>query len=68
LHRARTLTGLLIARIEEDLRRLLGLRSESHRVDVDQMGLHFCRRSSQVGALDELRSEPAKLLFGRPIG
>src|SRR2546423_9292733 len=68
LYRARTLTGLLIARIEEDLRGLLGLRSESQRVDVDQTGLHLCRRPSQVGALDELRFEPAKLLFGRPIG
>jgi len=35
---------------------------------VDQMGFHRFRRPSQVGALDELRSEPAKLLFGRPIG
>src|SRR5438105_4761311 len=48
--------------------KLHALRSESQRVDVDQMGLHRCHRSSQVGALDELRSEPAKLLFGRPIG
>src|SRR5438034_5361329 len=68
LYRARTLTGLQIARIEEDLGGLLGLRSESQRIDVDQMGLHLCHRSSQVGTLDELRSEPAKLLFGRPIG
>src|SRR5437879_4528122 len=68
LYRARTLTSLQIACIEQDLGGLLGLRSESQRVDVDQMGLHRCHRSSQVGALDELRSEPAKLLFGRPIG
>src|SRR2546430_5815581 len=68
LDRARTLTGLQIARIEEDLRGLFGLRSESQRVDVEQTGLHLCRRPAQVGAVNELRSEPAKLLFGRPIG
>jgi len=39
------------------------LRPKAHLLDVDQVGLQGVRRLSQVAALDELRSEPAKLVI-----
>src|SRR5712691_12172345 len=68
LHGTRTFSGLSVTCVEENLRGLVGPRPEAHCVDVNQMGFHIVHRSSEVGALEELCCEPAKLLFGRPIG
>src|SRR5438309_2662609 len=63
LHGARAASGFRLAAVEEELVPFIRLRPKAHLLDVDQVGLQEVRRLSQVAALDELRSEPAKLVI-----